>query len=181
MLTEMGRPALRTLVGIPDLIGCEIGVQRGINALEMLEELDIRRLYLIDPYLAGNPGDSRIAGRLMTRSEVDTIHQEAGLRLFPYVNKLVWIERKSADIPTWMIPNYSLHYVYMDGDHSYASVSHDLPVYYDRLQEDGLLAGHDFNHGGVRNAVIDFLTKIDRIDDLQTEEHDWWITRGKFE
>ena len=44
------RPALRTLIGRKNLVGCEIGVGEGINALQILRELDIKTLYLIDPY-----------------------------------------------------------------------------------------------------------------------------------
>ena len=35
-----------------ELIGVEIGVLDGWNALEMLEMLPIKKLYLIDPYIA---------------------------------------------------------------------------------------------------------------------------------
>ena len=44
------RPSLRNLIGKNSLVGAEIGVGEGTNSLNILENLDILKLYLIDPY-----------------------------------------------------------------------------------------------------------------------------------
>jgi len=51
------RPALKQLKNRHELVGAEIGVNRGVNALYYLGELDIKQVLLIDPYIAfGYPG-----------------------------------------------------------------------------------------------------------------------------
>lgn len=48
--SKINRPSLRTLENNKDLIGVEIGTDAGLNALNILENLDIKKLYLVDPY-----------------------------------------------------------------------------------------------------------------------------------
>ena len=42
------RASIIILLGKKSLVGCEIGVDLADNALTMLENLDIKRLYLVD-------------------------------------------------------------------------------------------------------------------------------------
>ncbi len=44
----LNRPSLQNFIDKKDLIGAEVGVLQGKNSFDMLEKLDIKKLYLID-------------------------------------------------------------------------------------------------------------------------------------
>jgi hypothetical protein len=56
----------------------------------------------------------------------------------------------------------SLDFVFIDGDHSYESVSADLKAWFPKLKDEAIFAGHDFSNPlfGVKEAVEDFCVDI---------------------
>ena len=48
----------------------------------------------------------------------------------------------------------------IDGSHDYGSVKQDIESFRPLLASGGLLSGHDYDHGGVRMAVTELLTRI---------------------
>ena len=48
------------------LVGAEIGVEQGKNALKILKTLNIKQLFLIDPYKK-NPEDYKIAKKTLSK------------------------------------------------------------------------------------------------------------------
>jgi predicted O-methyltransferase YrrM len=47
--------------------------------------------------------------------------------------------------------------IFIDGDHRYESVKRDIESWLPQLESGGLLCGHDFNQGGVHDAVMNLL------------------------
>jgi len=47
----------------------------------------------------------------------------------------------------------SVDFVMIDGDHSYSAVKSDIKAWLPKLAKDGIIAGHDINEPGVRQAV----------------------------
>ncbi len=47
--------------------------------------------------------------------------------------------------------------LFVDGDHSYEAVHRDLLLYLPKLTENGILVMHDWNHDGVRRAVMELV------------------------
>ena len=159
----VARPSLKQELALPgakNLVGCEIGVQRGINALWMCERLDISRLYLIDPY-APYPNKIRARGRVLrgflSQVEADAIRAEAEANLAPHAEKIIWLIGKSVAMAQ-CVPNNTLDFVYIDGDHSYEACLADLLNYYSKVKTGGLIAGHDYGRevNGVEDAVDAF-------------------------
>ena len=68
-----------------DLIGAEVGVHLGRNSLLLLKDLDIKRLYLIDPYTNYKGKDG------LPRNDFEPIKQIAHKKLKKYENQIVWI------------------------------------------------------------------------------------------
>lgn len=139
-----------------NLVGVEIGTDKGINAKNILENLPIKKLFLIDPY----------EGYYYKNSE-----RKAEIRLRKWKDNVIFIKKKSSDAIK-EIPN-NLDFVYVDGDHSYKIVKEDLENYYKKIKKGGILSGHDINQKGVYRAVSEFVTKkkITPIIDFQ----DWVI------
>lgn len=147
------RPSFNLLVNKKNLIGCEIGTQYGINAYRILTQLNVKRLYLIDPY-EDDSVTEEIAHSLLNQFFVD--------------NKIVWIKKRSADA----VDNIKekLDFVYIDGNHKYGFVYKDISLYSNLLKENGLLAGHDFkaSEPGVIQAVNQLVKKY------HISMWDWW-------
>lgn len=171
MLETNFRPMIQFLkqqFGDKPLVGVEIGVGSGMNALNMLKNLNMKRLYLIDPYtryvqdgkLSGNPSDSL---------------SMAEKRLRKFRNYVTWIKQESS-VAVDVVPS-GVDFVYVDGNHGYAHVKEDITLYYPKVKAGGVLGGHDFNglYVGVVKAVLEFAG----VHGLECSGlmDEWWIVK----
>ena len=154
--SPINRPSLRTLQNKKDLIGAEIGVDRGLNALNMLENLDIKRLYLIDPYaLYRNLVN---IGCNITEEQCIKIEKEAHSRLEKYKDKIVWIKDLSENAFN-KIPD-ELDFIYIDGNHRYEYTKRDLELYYPKIKDGGLVCCHDYDYSDTAKAINEFFGNL---------------------
>jgi len=137
------------------IVAVEIGTYEGYNAKSILKELNIQRLYVVDPY--ENYVD-------YASSEPETVkvlklaERQARRRLRNNSQKIVWIKKFSSDALK-EIPS-DLDFVYIDGNHDYEYVKEDMVNYYKKLKKGGVLAGHDIATGfGVGQALIEFCSE----------------------
>ena len=183
---KLQRPSLKTLEGQKNLIGAEIGVEYGENALRILLNLDIQILYLIDPYELAVK-ENKEQGVFSTKDEAISVMKIAQNSLQQFSSKIRWIKKLSQDVSS-EIPDTSLDFVYIDGNHSYDAVYKDLQVYWEKLKLGGLFAGHDWNApgSGVKEAVETFRRNLaypypekyyHMVDDLGGR-CDWWFYKG---
>lgn len=134
--------------GTERVTACEIGVWRGENALSILQNLNIKKLYLIDPW--ENYSDySEIKGQRGEWAYRDTLN-----RLREYHDQIKVLRLRSSHGPKFIMEQ--LDFVYIDGNHSYDYVLQDLRNYWPLVKKGGFLAGDDFNIKGVAEAVITF-------------------------
>jgi hypothetical protein len=119
----------------------EVGVYRGAFAERMLTECpDLERYYLLDPWRhlddwnkPANKSDDVFEGffqETMTRTEA-----QAGKRV---------VLRGMTTEVVEQIPDGSLDFVYIDGDHTLRGITTDLARFYPKVREGGFLAGDDF-------------------------------------
>lgn len=114
--------------------GAEIGVLRGEYS-ELLASMNPNcTLYSIDPW--------RSYHSIGRQSKHNANYQHAVSRLQPYPN--VQIIRKTSKDAAQDIPDESLDFVYIDGDHSFAAVAHDIQVWSTKVKRGGIVAGHDY-------------------------------------
>ena len=165
-MTEiMDRPSLRLLIGKENLVGAEIGVYKGRNAKEILENLDIKKIYLIDNW-------SRKYGNKEKCAEVLKDHAE----------KIVWLHGRSEKMYE-NIEDGELGFVYVDGGHKEHQVDMDLNLYWPKLKKGGLMCGHDYQGGktkGVNKAVDKFFKRkgleVHSGECARSARHkDWWV------
>jgi len=153
------RMSLETLKGRESMVGCEIGVSYGANARDILENLDIARIYLVDP---------------LWNSEKNLL--KAQKYLDKHLDKITWISKRSEDVTLEEIPEESLDFCYVDGDHTYEAVTKDLELYWPRVKAGGLFAGHDHDRiDSVAKAVRDFFGAMEREYCSDATSADWWI------
>jgi len=153
---EIYRPSLRILKNKKDLIGVEIGVDRGLNALNILKNLDIKKLYLIDPYSIYK--NLINIGCNMSEEQCIELEKEAHERLKEYEDKIVWIRDLSENVVD-VVPD-NLDFAYIDGNHRYEYVKKDLELYYKKVRDGGVVACHDYDYPDVKRAADEFFNNL---------------------
>ncbi len=145
------------------LIGVEIGVYKGEHAKSMLEQLDIDRLILIDPYQPGK----------YCQKPVEAFKcMEKNLQKFKEKVQLI---KATSDEAIKLVPN-DLDFVYVDGNHDYEFVKRDLINYSAKLKPNGVIGGHDFNNDFL--DVIRAVCEFSQGQELHVESADWWLIKA---
>ena len=143
--------------------GVEIGVKQGFFSKHILSNVNLKKLYLIDPWT-----DQDI-------ETYDEVHHDHTNDLKQCLNNIKQFKGKCEIVRDF---SYNAHsrfedeyfdFIYIDGNHSYESVRNDLNTWYPKLKTGGLLAGDDytinpeelsFNYMfGVKKAVDEFMIK----------------------
>lgn len=127
------RPAIafvKMLMENKKLIGVEIGSDRGGNAKDILNKLNIEKLYLIDPYEDYEDYDE-LCNKVHKRGESEEIIRKE-LKKELKEGKVIIIKKYSSDAIK-DIPN-NLDFVYMDANHKYEYVLKDLEDYYPKVR-----------------------------------------------
>ena len=170
--SKLNRPSLKLLEGKKDLVGAEIGVGIGENAFNILQNLDIKKLYLIDPYVI-NDYIKAIGGRNAEQfnKSAEDFKNVVLENLKEFKDKIEWIYDFSENAADKI--KEALDFVYIDGDHNYEFVKEDIKLYSEKVKDGGLVAGHDFENEGVQKAVYEAYDK----SLVQKEESDWWIVK----
>lgn len=139
--------------------GAEIGVDRGRFSEYMLRYNERTTLLLVDPWRWKLRGESR--------------YQSTVRRMEPFAHR-VHILRQDSYFAVMGVPDESLDFVYIDGDHTFDFVMTDLIWWARKVKYGGVVAGHDyyrFRGGGVVPAV-----------DAYTQQHGirkWFLTDEK--
>ena len=149
----------------------EIGVAEGRNALSIIQSPQVERLYLIDSWKElpqkGDGGFPQDWHDINLRVAQETLE--------PYKDKAIWLRGLSQDMID-SIPDDSLIFAYLDGDHSYQGCLGDLERIYKKVKVGGIIAGHDYINEayGVNKAVRYFVFESEGFysmtDIHQTEE-----------
>lgn len=131
-----------------DSKGIEIGVFKGLNAGQILQQRPQTKLILVDPYgLVPASEDYRRTNDPKARIPIarfNNIYNEATERLRVYGDRAMFI-RIAAEAVAGHIQERSLDYGFIDGDHSRSGCAKDLDVVTPLIKEGGWIGGHDYN------------------------------------
>ncbi len=152
--------------GNETIIGAEVGVWKGDNAVNILENMpNVRLLYLVDPYPDRRPKSK----------DWRPFKAIAKKKLAPFNSRIRWIHKEFEVCTTKDIPD-PLDFIYIDGDHSYEYVKQDIALAVQLVKKGGIIGGHDFGWGrpdGVGRAVEEY---CERNNISYSEEGgDWWF------
>lgn len=157
-------------------VGCEVGVEKGKNAQEMHERIRGLRLYAVDPYRQ-HPQCSYAAHAYLRHWDVAylaRVEAQAHARLDPRGATFL---REFSEDAARLVPDASLDFVYIDGDHSYDFVMLDIILWGRKVRQGGIVAGHDYylesdrpgRRAKVTRAVDDYC-RVHGIDLMVTAE-----------
>lgn len=132
--------------------GAEIGVFTGETSSVFLRNLhNLKMLYLIDPYR--HFPDDVYSDSANERQDVQDARYAYVCKLFENFKNSQILRLTSEDAAP-KIPDNSLDFAYIDANHNYESVKQDLDLWWPKVKEGGILAGHDYTMPTVASAII---------------------------
>ncbi len=147
-------------------VGAEVGVFSGDFSAHLLRVVEPQRLHLIDPWVSVDDQLRRWslygAG---VRSQADMDQLDAGV-VSRFAGQIaggrVVVHRAPSHAALAAMPDRSLDWIYIDGDHSYEAVIADLRLSLAKVRPGGFICGDDYLpggwwRGGVIRAVHEFL------------------------
>ncbi len=145
-LKEQGKPFLIPDSKRDDLpeffkeMGFKVGAEIGVYVGEFTEKFckEGLKMYAVDSWQA-----YRGTGRTFWQQEAQNkIYEAAKTKLRPYDNCEI-IKKTSMDALA-DIPDGSLDFVYIDGDHKFRYIAEDLVEWSRKVRKGGIVSGHDY-------------------------------------
>jgi hypothetical protein len=133
----------------------ELGCAEGYFSRDLLD-MGFEKLYMVDNWgtIEGITGDGNFPQEWHNKNFGD-----ATRRVMDFGNEKVEILRGMTVEMAAHVQPKSLGLLYLDAGHSYQAVMADLVAWYDKVQDGGIIAGHDYVNPayGVKQAVHDFV------------------------
>ena len=138
----------------------EVGIGYGLHAKELLKNSNLEHLYLVDP-TKYYPGDGFATDIMKTiprvpNNQFNELYELIRNELSPWSSKYTWYRKESLSITNSEIADGSVDCVFVDGDHTYDAVKHDLRFWWKKVRSGGMLLGDDYWMEGVARAVHEF-------------------------
>lgn len=133
-------------------VGAEIGVERGKYADCLLRKIPGLALYCVDPWVE-TPGY-----REGMQSKIEQYRKETYLLLKKH--KGARIMEKFSVAAAKDIPDGSLDFVFIDGNHDFENVVADIAAWTPKVRQGGIISGHDFCDEVCAHERIDVETAV---------------------
>jgi hypothetical protein len=140
-------------------IGVEVGVWKGQFSKIILKTLTPKMLYLVDPW-EGTIMSGDKNGENISYINGPEYFSNYILPEFLFLDNVKILNTYSSILQ--MFPDEYMDWIYIDGDHNYESVKHDLEISYSKIKKDGFIMGHDYTTDifpGLVKAVDEFCLK----------------------
>ena len=177
------RPAFKAVKELfSNPVGVEVGVFEGFLTHQVLKYVKPSKYFLIDPHLKYDDGIGELSG--FTQEMWDEVHNSL-IRKYKD-NPVVKIVRKTSIEGASEIPDESLDFVYIDGDHRVESVFNDISAWYPKVRVGGIVSGHDFSEHPVKSGVYRFIVEktsaqgdvfLGTFVNLYSGTNDWWFKK----
>lgn len=142
----------RMLESLPKgAIAAEVGVWEGAFSRRILDICAPIELHLIDPWLYqpefGNTGFGRKKNENLMEEKYQTV-----LAAFDD-DPRVKVHRATSDAALSAMPDASLDWVYLDGNHNAPFIDQDLALSLAKVKPGGIIAGDDYNWQSERSGA----------------------------
>lgn len=114
---------------------------------------------LVDPYrhFPCPTGGLRDKQCILSQTVFDQVYINVSKRMTTAYHDRVRMFREFSVKAAQSISDASLGFAYIDARHDYDAVVEDLQAWWRKVRSGGVVAGHDFTHLPLANAVSDFL------------------------
>lgn len=140
----------------------EIGVRKGDFAYYLVGNKDLSMYHAIDPWseqpkeIYNDPANKDKNTQMgLCRDAILNIRDGLKTRNAPFPSYYIW--RNFSDSVASQFQDESLALVYIDGNHGYEAALLDMELYWPKVSQGGILAGHDAESFGVPQAIETFL------------------------
>lgn len=138
-------------------VGAEVGVWRGEFSEAILNNVNLKKFYLIDAWISYEKPHGTLKQNETGKTAAEDRYKET---LSKFKNRdNVEIIREYSDVAAKKIEDGSLDWVYIDAGHTYEDVKQDLESYYPKVKSGGYIFGDDYNPKvwkGLVTAVNEF-------------------------
>lgn len=149
----------------PIAVAVEVGTWRGDYAQIICDALQPEKFYAVDPYaLYEGYTDKPDVNEFANQQNLDNLAAKVSLRVKGMnggrPSELI---RKQGKDAAELFEDNSLDFVYLDADHKYEAVKHDIATWFPKVKSGGILCGHDYiprshiEEFGVIPAVKEFV------------------------
>lgn len=162
----------------PHKIGAEIGGWKGHTTKRILELVPtIEKYYVIDPWELYVEYEKSLDPRgdfAKMVKDMENVFNEFKKRVRPYKSKIEIMKMFSSEAVK-NIPDESLDFIFIDGNHAYEYVKEDIVNWIPKVKMGGLISGHDYDRRDgtnleVQKAVDEMLKKVNKGDNYV-----WWL------
>ena len=161
--------------------GAEVGVWKGELTADLLRFFPEVQIMMVDSW---EPFDSSAMHSKDNNTKAMSEAQEAAIQNTLFADK----RRAITNYPSVRAARFqedgSMDFVFIDADHYYESVQADLEAWWPKVQDFGIMAGHDYNGmgdrrkgWGIKRAVDEFFGAMDL--EVRVEPGlVWWVAKG---
>jgi len=168
-----------------NVIFVELGVWMGKSIIYMgnklKEDKSNIKLFAVDNFVGSqnpNPkGEVQITKKVSIEKYGGNFYKQYNQNVIDcgVRNYIIDIQKPSLEAVNDFEDN-SIDFIFIDGDHHYNAVSKDFKVWYPKIKNGGVMAGHDITHQGVKRALEEFCKK-NNIDYKLVSKSSWKIKK----
>jgi len=142
-----------------DVVGAEVGVRVGENAIYILDNFNFKRLLLIDGFNEYIDTDGFYSQERQDTIFIRLTDLIGSISLFKRFENVIQIMKMDSLEAVEIINDNTLDFVYIDANHDYEFVKQDLNAWKNKVKFGGIIGGHDYNYfgTGVKRAVDEFV------------------------
>jgi len=162
------------------LLGAEIGVLKGENALRLLSSHDKLILHLIDTW---EPFDEDSRYRKTNdpnsgwdKATWDSFYAEVVSLAEKYLGRVFIHKGRSIEIATQFEDNL-FDFIFIDADHSFEGCCEDILAWWPKVKNGGWLCGHDYNAWPGVTEAVDKWSKENNFEVIFDDDYTWFVQK----
>lgn len=145
--------------------GAEVGVSQGAFSELLLDSWRGRELFSIDPWKEFSQDDYRDLTNVKQENQ-DQYFAETTRKLSRFGSRST-VMRMTSEKASKEFSDGQLDFVYLDAQHHYEAVKQDIALWHPKVRGGGILAGHDYIEGRLREGDFGVKSAVDQFVKLR--------------